>query len=215
MSTLFFVQPIVDIDTGSTLRYELLLRERCAAGWRLPSSFGLSFSDVRRLMWQALASLELKRLTLNVTVAQFVDARFIDQLVTLRENTPLLDCLHVELAALPDIAAMQRTARVLNSVGIRVTVDDVGAANLTEDVEDFFPYLHDIKYAMQNVRVPGNHADVEAQVGYWKRLADEYGLGFTLTGIESHADVDVANQLGITTGQGFYYGRPVLPGRMF
>ncbi|WKF84302.1 EAL domain-containing protein [Lacticaseibacillus pantheris] len=207
----FFAQPIINIDTGATMRYELLLRERRPDGWHLPSLFGLSFVEARRLLLAALTHLDVKQIDLNLTAAQFANARFINRLVELKLATPELVHMNVELTGTPSIVTLQQMGVLLSQADIHVTIDDVGSDNLRMDVVDLFPFIDNVKFAMQNVRHPGSCADVEAQVGYWKRLADEHHLHFTLGGIESHADVDVAEQLGITEGQGFYFGRPVIP----
>jgi EAL domain-containing protein (putative c-di-GMP-specific phosphodiesterase class I) len=207
----FFAQPIVDINTGKTLKNELLLRVSNQDDWHLPDRFDISLDLQSKLMNEALQKLDVKNIDLNLTGPQFADEGFLAGLTLFKQNNEILNSLTIELTVAPDLDTLKQIGQKYREVGIRLAIDDVGSDNQLSQVIDLLPYVDGIKFAIQNLRATGEVQAMDIRVQNWKKLADKHQLTFTLEGIETEQDIALAKKLGIILGQGYHYGKPKQP----
>ncbi|KRK39902.1 diguanylate cyclase phosphodiesterase domain-containing protein [Loigolactobacillus bifermentans DSM 20003] len=209
---IFFAQPIVDINTGKTLKNELLLRVSHQDDWHLPDHFNISLDLQSKLMNEALQKLDVKNIDLNLTGPQFADEGFLAGLTLFKQNNDILESLTIELTVAPDLDTLKAVGQQYRKVGIRLVIDDVGSDNRLSEVIDLLPYVDGIKFAIQNLRATGDVQAMAIRIQHWKKLADQHQLTFTLEGIETAHDIALAKKLGIILGQGYHYGKPQQPG---
>ena len=209
----FFTQPIVDTTTGHTLRHELLLRmyHPRFKQWQLPRVFEISAETQIELIKNILPQLDVKKISINLTEAQFANVETAKKLVNYYQSEPALEAMTIEITHVPADDVLQLIGKLYHDGGINLAVDDVESDNQYETVEPLLPYVNCLKFALQNLRDERDEAKIWEQVAFWHELAQQNGLLFTLEGIESDHDVEMMKRLSIDRAQGFFYSRPVLP----
>ena len=207
----YFTQAIVDSTTQEPAGYEMLLRAWNAEqnAWLLPHDFEITVKMQMRMMRHVLRNLPNKNVSINLTAKQFAAQDTMQQLITFASRARDLGNLTVELTQAPTLEEVQTIGQQYREAGIGLALDDVGT-----DLDDFelikqlAPHVDMMKYALQNLRDLGREADAPTDIPRWKALADATGVDFTLEGIESFKDVQLAHHLGINWLQGFYFSRP-------
>ncbi|WP_225420809.1 EAL domain-containing protein, partial [Lacticaseibacillus porcinae] len=207
----YFTQAIVDSKTQQPSGYELLLRAWNAEqnAWLLPHDFEITVKMQMRMMKHVLRNLPIKNVSINLTAKQFAAEDTMQQLITFAGRTPDLGNLTVELTQAPTLEEIQTIGQQYRQSGIGLALDDVGT-----DLDDFelvkqlTPHVDMLKYALQNMRDLDRVAEAPTDIPRWKALANDAGVDFTLEGIESFQDVQLAHHLGINWLQGFYFSRP-------
>ncbi|WP_196073278.1 sensor domain-containing phosphodiesterase [Nakamurella alba] len=217
ISTVF--QPIVDLETGSTVGYEALAR-----GPRGPLERpDLLFTAARRAGRVAeldelcrgtaiRSAIEVgvhapQTLFLNIE-PEAADPSTLDEVLELAASAGdlgvVLEITERALAARP--ARLLATVARLREAGWRIALDDVGADDLSLA---FMPILRPdiIKLDMNLVQrrpdatVAAIHTAVDA-------YAERSGAVVLAEGIETAEHLQMARSLGATLGQGWMYGRP-------
>ncbi|WP_461213639.1 EAL domain-containing protein [Lacticaseibacillus sp. GG6-2] len=210
----YFTQTIVDSTTQQPSGYELLLRAWDAEknAWLLPHDFEITVKMQMRMMKRVIRSLPNKNVSINLTAKQFAAQDTMQQLITFASRTQNLGALTVELTEAPTVEEIMTIGQEYRNAGIGIAIDDVGT-----DIEDYAlvrqlaPHADMLKYALQNLRELGRENEAEAEITRWHQLADDAGVQFTLEGIESFKDIQLAHHLGIEWLQGFYFSRPAEP----
>lgn len=216
-------QPIVDMHRRSTLGYEVLGRSRL---------YGLT---TPRAMFDAASVLhlesELSRIMreegveqgagLSVDSALFVNTHpkeLIDidlllfSLEGVRESTPTRPLvLEIHEKAVTESDQMQTLRTGLNDLDIDLAYDDFGAgqARLVELADVPPDYLKFDIELIHGISTASHERQrlVESLVS----MANELGVATLAEGVESEEEHEVCAQLGFKLGQGFLYGKPVLP----
>ncbi|WP_225353537.1 EAL domain-containing protein [Lacticaseibacillus thailandensis] len=208
----YFAQPIENIATKRVILYELLLREwdEKRSAWRVPSSFELPPSQVVQLLAEAVKELDNHHVSINLTRAQFADENMMHQLTNFVRQYLSPRQLTVELVECPDLEVLKRLSAGYRSAGVLLAIDDVGSDNQFKQVQHLLPYVNTIKFALQNMRKRGEQPSPEciAALKFWFDQAEEQQMLFTFEGIETPADVALAQRFRITRGQGYYFSRP-------
>lgn len=209
----FYTQPIININTRRVLRNELLLRmyDVQKKAWLLPEHFDVSTATQISLMSRALKQVSVHSISINLTREQFSNEHTAQQMIHFAQTNPLLHKLTVEVTGLPEAAITRRMCKIYHDGGVDVAIDDVGDANKWTAVNEVIDAVDCIKMTL---RLEARHltpGQVRAVVKFWYTLAEEHGKLFTLEGVESEADEQIAIDLGVSRLQGFYYGKPVLP----
>jgi EAL domain-containing protein (putative c-di-GMP-specific phosphodiesterase class I) len=212
-------QPFVDVDTGSILAYEALLRGPAASGWQSP----MVLLDAARAAGRLA---ELERASLHASLA---DAARLSggQPVTLFVNiepstvTQRLDIVlealagrapHVQVvveiterALAADLAGVLAGAERLRAAGCAIALDDVGAQ---PESLAFIPLLRPevVKLDLRLLRTVKDPATV-AVAGAVRAYAEQAGAEVVAEGIETPEDLTRALVLGATLGQGWLWGR--------
>ncbi len=226
-----YFQPKIALADGSACGAEALIRWNCPErGLVLPMSFiplaeetGLILRLGNWVLQQACRQLADWRrrglppvnLSVNVSVKQFLEPGFADQVAALLAQHAILPSqFEIELtesgvAAEPEIAIRQ-LAR-LREIGVMVSIDDFGTGYSSLNYLKRLP-LNAIKigrsFVQQVDSEPGNAAIIAAILG----LAKALGLAVIAEGVETAGEETALRGLGCPMVQGFRYSVPLPAG---
>ncbi|KRN01779.1 C-di-GMP-specific phosphodiesterase [Levilactobacillus senmaizukei DSM 21775 = NBRC 103853] len=216
MTYQYFAQPQVDAINDSVIGYELLLRQKQSGQWLTPTATtGITVDDQARLIEQAAQQLQLKvgSLSFNVNEPQFLDRR-IAQAIIQAQHTIYPINLVLEVTEEPTVhpvteRQLSEQIHYFDDHGIQLSLDDVGTGrNTYEHLEPLLSAVSELKFPLQNFREAHREAEILPALQFWMKTAQQYRLRFILEGVETQADHNFANQLGIPNRQGWYYGKP-------
>ena len=214
----FFEQEIIDVTSTGNSKWgaELLLRAKNPRNqqWELPNRFDISVEQQISFITEVLIrDRALKRMTINLTLAQFSNSNTANSLAGFTTATYGPETLIIEITTVPDLSTIRRVTALYRAAGVKIYIDDVGSDNSYELVRKILPYIDGVKFAIQNLREEEPIDRIQERVAFWIEIADNAGIDFILEGVETAEDVAFARHLGVTHFQGFYFGKPVLPGR--
>ena len=211
----YFAQPINNLGTNRTILYELLLRQwdERQQTWRIPATFEIAPTELIQLLDCAIQELNNHHVSINLTARQFANPDFQVAISHYVQTHLLPRELTVELVATPELSELQQLSVGYRAAGILLAFDDVGSDNLFQQIKMMLPYVDTVKFALQNMRPLGTPTTdaIVSTLKFWFDKAEEQQMLFAFEGIESAADVQLANHLGITRGQGYYFAKPQLP----
>ncbi|MEX2367709.1 MAG: GGDEF domain-containing phosphodiesterase, partial [Pseudohongiellaceae bacterium] len=151
-------------------------------------------------------------LAINLSPALFRHPGLLERLQDLfRFHNISPERVHFEITESGIIEQPNRAVNTLNELrswGSRISVDDFGTGHSS------LAYLADLpidtikidKHFIKHLSRPWN----EAIVGATAMLADKLGLGCVAEGIEEESQLQKCRDLGVTLGQGFFIGKPML-----
>lgn len=120
--------------------------------------------------------------------------------------------LTIELTDAPTLDEIQRYSLLLHQYGMKLVLDDVGTGTNTYDnIKNLLPFVDQIKFAMQNLRMSGQANQIPELLAFWTNIARQYHLEMVLEGVEDHHDQLLADKYGIKIHQGYLYGKPAIP----
>lgn len=223
------VQPVVDLDDGSTLGVEALLRlPSDDGGLLLPGHFlpavenGPLAEEVG--LWvldRALAVLAGwlprhpdVRMSVNVSPRMLGHGRLPDQVSAAlnRHGAParllLLEMTEESLLEVGGRAAPELAA--LRAAGVRIAVDDFGTGySALSYLQEARVDVLKIDRVFLDLERGRGGSDLLTAIGGLARAA---GASAVAEGIETREQLDLVRRAGITRGQGFLLGRPAEPG---
>jgi diguanylate cyclase (GGDEF)-like protein/PAS domain S-box-containing protein len=224
-----YFQPIVDLDGGHVIGFEVLARwlhpER---GLLVPAQFlpmaedsGLIVDLGSRILRDALAQLAHWRavglrfascsLSVNIATQQLIDGRFLDIVHDALGETGIdADSLWLEItetALMADSNAAGRALRDLRGLGLHLSVDDFGTGYSSLTYLKRFP-VEAIKIDRSFVTGLGLEADDTSIVEAVVRLGHSLGLSVVAEGVETPLQLNRLRELGCDKGQGYLFGRP-------
>jgi EAL domain-containing protein (putative c-di-GMP-specific phosphodiesterase class I) len=212
-------QQFVDLDSGSVVAYEALLRGPAGSPQASPLVLLEAARTAGRLADLERASLrsalsDAGRMTGGRPVTLFVNVepstltKHLD--VVLEELAHRADHVQVvveitERALADDLAGVLEAAERLRAAGCGIALDDVGVepASLA-----FIPLLRPevVKLDLLLLRTVGDPATIQV-AGAVRAYAEESGAEVVAEGVETPADLTRALVLGATLGQGWHWGR--------
>ncbi len=224
-----YYQPIVALDTGHVVGYEVLARWlHPDRGLLTPNHFlpiaeetGLLVELGARILRDSLSQLASWRargldfagcsLSVNVGTRQLVDSSFYDLVVEVLAETGI-DAESVwleitETALLADVKTASVALRDLRSLGIHLSVDDFGTGYSSLTYLKRFP-VESIKVDRAFVSGLGIESEDSTIVEAVVRLGQALGLSVVAEGIETPLQLAKLRELGCDSGQGFLFGRP-------
>jgi EAL domain-containing protein (putative c-di-GMP-specific phosphodiesterase class I) len=211
------VQPIVDLATGAPIGVEALSR--------FPADWGMTpdvvFAEAHSVgLGHDLEVLALRRaaehlgalagyVAMNVSPATLLTSGCADLLGDLPLDRVLLELS--EHDPVEDYAALGAALAPFRAAGLRLAIDDVGAG---------FSSLRHIVVTQPDVikidrsLVSGLDTDpvLTTLVHSLVDLARGVGATVVAEGVETAAEATALRALGVDNGQGWYFGRPVVPG---
>lgn len=211
----FFVQPQVDHSHRAVFGYELLLRKEMNGHWAVPKSFTeLSLDKQAELLEKLASQLQTKAtnqvLALNLNRQQAEDDLMLGTIIYLKKRLNPA-ALTIELTECPSLNEIQKYSLFFHQHDIKLSIDDVGTgSNTFENIRHALPFVDQIKFAMQNLRMSGQAECIPHELAFWRDIAQSYHLEFILEGVEDQGDQKMAEQQGIEWHQGYYYGKPRL-----
>ncbi|WP_125566758.1 EAL domain-containing protein [Companilactobacillus insicii] len=211
----FFAQPQVNEENNSIFGYELLLRTEENGSWKLPEDFtAISIDEQANLLEQISKKLNTALhdivLAFNLNQKQANNPLTLGSIIALKKRINPA-ALTIELTEAPTLSEMKEISSILHQYDIDVVLDDVGTGSNTYDnVKYLLPYVDQIKFAMQNLRMNGDADKIPDCLSFWVKLAKKYRLDMVLEGVENKADQILAKEFGIYIQQGYLYGKPAL-----
>lgn len=218
-----FYQPIVDLKTGHTVGWELLMRWEHPTKGILPPAVFIDIAEDARLIddmfWPVLArALQATRdlpgnllLSINVAPDQLRTPDFSGRLmIALAEAGYPPQRLEIELTergVVDDVDRIATELRTLSKSGIRVALDDFGTGYSTLRLIRELP-LHKLKIDRSFVKTVLTDREDATIVDTILGLARSMGLAATAEGIEDQATAEYLARMGCPYGQGYYFGRP-------
>lgn len=212
-------QPFVDLDTGSVLAHEALLRGPAGTRWESPMVLLDASLEMGRLVDLERLSLRSsledasrlsggRPMTLFVNVEPSTLTQHLDVVLETVARRPENVQVVVEIterALAADVAGVLTGAEQLRAAGCAIALDDVGVA---PESLAFIPLLRPeiIKLDLQLLRTVSDVATITV-AGAVRAYAEASGAEVVAEGIESPDDLMRALVLGATLGQGWLWGR--------
>lgn len=218
------LQPIVDVETGQVLGFEVLARWKDAVlGDVPPTEFievaeqsGLIGKLGEQLMSMACrrAALWPGRLKLSVNLAE---SDLNDPLAALRIMAILgatgfpamrLQIEVTESAQLRRSVASDACIEALRQAGVHVVIDDFGTGYCS--FERLAGHQFDgLKIDKSFVQGMETHADMAAIVMASLQIGKQLGLAVTAEGVETQSQWELLKRMGCDMAQGYHFGRPM------
>lgn len=215
-----YAQPIINLRSGNVRHYELLLR--LPEGGSIDSSVGFAESTgVIREIDMAMTELattflieheEAPNLAVNLSGNSLSDEAWTDKFLTHLEGLRIdRSRLSFELTETATIKKIQQVNSVIQKVrdrGHRICLDDFGTGSAS------FQYLRD--FAADIVKIDGSFVE---RVGKTDRdtallrgmiaICQDLGAETVAEKIETKAQATKLKAMGVTLGQGYYFGKPM------
>jgi len=218
-------QPIVGLDTASIYAHEALIRGPVESSLQSPDALlvaaaaenlGYEF-EMACILTQLKAWGQLKaagRLFLNISAAVLMELVLRRGIAELLGQLRLLGVLPrtivLEITEHERVSDMDRLAQVvqdLRSKGFSLALDDFGDGRSSLRLwSQLRPEIVKIdKYFIQQI---SENADKLKTVRALIQIAEIFDTALVAEGIENPQDLKVIRDLGLTFGQGYYFGRP-------
>ncbi|MHB8726570.1 MAG: EAL domain-containing protein [Casimicrobiaceae bacterium] len=219
-----YYQPIVDLRDNVVRGFEALLRwNHPERGIILPTEFiplaeetGLigEIGDwvLRQSCAQASTWSEPLYVAINLSPIQFRNGRLVYSLTEalaaygLRPGRVELEI--TESIMLHDNPTTMTVLHQLRDIGVRISLDDLGAGYGSLDYLRRFPF-DKIKIDRSFVQDVATRSDCAAIVRAMATLAGSLGMTATAEGVETGAQLEQVRAAGCTEGQGYLFGRPM------
>ena len=213
-------QPFVDLDTGSVLAHEALLRGPANTPWESPVVLLQAAGDAGRLvdleacslgdsMRQAEDQSRGRALTLFVNIEPSTLTQRLDVVLELLAGRAQQVQIVVEIterALAADLAGVLSAAERLRAAGCAIALDDVG---VEPQSLAFIPLLRPevVKLDLGLLRTADDVATITV-AGAVRAYAEASGAEVVAEGVETPQDLTRALVLGATLGQGWLWGHP-------
>ncbi len=226
---LLHYQPLVELASGRAVGAEALLRWRAEDGALIPPGEFIPLAEESGLIvpigeWvlqsachetrRWLAQGIEPRVSVNLSVRQFRDARLIDNVQRSLADSGLparlLKLEITESAVMDNAEEAVRILRELKALGLEISVDDFGTGYSSLAYLRRFPLDQlkiDRSFVQDMLRHPDSAAIVRGIIG----LAHSLRLQTVAEGVESAEQADFLRDAGCHLGQGFLFSRPQPP----
>ncbi len=213
-------QPIVEINGGAVIGYEMLARS-VLDGLESP---GGMFATATKLDQECALSELLRqegtlvaatmktpgKIFLNTHPNEISQTRLVNSLRDIRSRAPTLEIvIEIHEAAVTDCEGMRRLRDELTKLNMQLAYDDFGAgqARLDELAEVPPDYL---KFDMKLIRnIDKAHAGRRNLVESLVKVVNDLGAASLAEGIETEGEAQTCRDLGFELAQGYLYGRPL------
>jgi EAL domain-containing protein (putative c-di-GMP-specific phosphodiesterase class I)/CheY-like chemotaxis protein len=207
-------QPIVALDDGHRVGCEALARfpsppvqrteewfvDAAAVGLQIELELAAVNAALRRLGDLPADTF----MTVNVSPAALLSTPIVDEFLRAELHRVVIEI--TEHAQVDDYDALNTALGVLRKAGARVAIDDAGGG--------FASLRHVLRLSPDIIKIDRSlTADLESRAGRALvaaliSFAGEMGQTVIVEGIESAATAKALADLGVTWGQGFFFGRP-------
>jgi len=222
-----YFQPTVDLKSGRVRGAEVLARWRRRDGTIVsPAHFiplaeqsGLIFELTRVLMLRTIEEVgptyrdrPRLRLGFNLFAGHFADARIVEDIKKMFTGSPVrMNQIILEVterAPLPDLAEARRIIEMLQALGTKIAIDDVGTGH------GGLSYL--LKLGVDIIKIDKMFIDAIGTERYSQTIIETLvELGRTMKmeviaeGVESVEQVDYLRHKGVTEAQGYVFAPPL------
>lgn len=207
-------QPVFNLRTRTVVGVEALTRfdeppGRPDAWFADAASVGLGVELEVATLGLALASLpdlpEDLYLAVNASPGLIDDPRLLEAVTASDARRIVLEI--TEHAEIQDYARLVRSLERLRQVGVRISVDDLGAGfSSFSHVLELSPNI--LKLDVSIVRGIDTDSARQALAGAVVEMARQLGADLVAEGVETYAELRVAAGIGITSVQGYLVARP-------
>jgi diguanylate cyclase (GGDEF)-like protein len=215
-------QPIIDIKSGEVIMHEALLRMADTTGALITAGHLVPIAErlglirlidraVLQLALQTLQSYPDAKLSVNISATTVVDPRWNAQLLEMIAAAPepasRLVLEITETASLADITTSNAFATSLRDLGCGVALDDFGAGYTSYRNLKELPLSHiklDGSFCTNLASGGDNHVFVKSMVD----LSHAFGLLVIAEWVETEADAQILQSLGVDCLQGNLFGEP-------
>ena len=221
-------QPQVDLRSGRLIGMEALMRwQRPGGGEELPGRFMPTLEESGLIVpvgeWvlatacrqnKACQSAGFPALTVavNISPRQFRDRHLVEKVArALRESgldSHLLELELTEDSLRDDEEAALDTLRRLNSLGVRLTLDNYGAGSTSLRYLKRFP-IHAVKIDRSIVRDVTSNPQEAAITQAVIAVAHVFKMKGVAEGVETSGQVEFLRQQACDDAQGFVFGKPL------
>jgi diguanylate cyclase (GGDEF)-like protein len=219
-------QPLIELATGRVTGLEALLRwQNFTLGNVSPMEFIPIAEDsdlifpigewvLRTACLQAKswldAGLNLQRIAVNVSVRQFEQTEFPDQVQKILSETGLppsfLGLEITESVLMNNADATIDTLNHLKKIGVNLAVDDFGTGYSSLNYLRQFP-IDRLKIDRSFISAITSNDDDKATACAVIAMADNMDLGVTAEGVETAGQINLLQQEKCDEAQGFYFSR--------
>lgn len=221
-------QPIVDPRSGQWMGVEALCRWMHPELGAIPPSIFIQFAEELRMIdriddWilraaigelQSIGLTEIEGffLSVNVSPVQLLDETFIERgFVIMDEMGFQKSKLTLEVTETEDLIyteQIQDTFKELIDHGVTIAIDDFGTGYSTLSNLKRLPVTK-VKTDCGFIIDVGTDMDAESMYGHVVRLVKRNDITLIAEGVETAAQLAVAQESGVDLIQGYYYSRPV------
>jgi len=219
-----FFEPQVDLKTGEIIGFEVLARWRHPLAGIVPPNQFIPIAEeiglMDRLSEQIIrAALSVARdwdprmkISVNISPSQFSDGWLAERIVRILTETKFpAERLVVEItetSLFGDIDLARSIVTSLKNQGIRLALDDFGTgfSSLSHLRTLPFDLIKIDRSFVTNIHESGQSAAIVRAVA---TLADALDVPILVEGIESEAAHAAVLAIGCSSGQGWYFGKPV------
>ena len=216
-----YFQPIVDLQSGKIVKYEALVRQISSAGdviepdrfLELAAQTPLYRELTRMMIEQVFAAFESEpyRFSINLSMRDLLDGELMQMLEELLKNhpksAPRLEIELLESENLSEVDVVEHFISLLKGYGCRIAIDDFGTG--------YSNFSHLAKLSVDTLKIDGSLITrIETDEKYLQtvqtivRYADALGVETVAEFIESKETALKLRSIGVTYGQGYYFGRP-------
>lgn len=222
-------QPQVNIQTGEVDGFESLLRwNHPIHGDVSPSKFipiaesnglicSLGHWILRESCRQARAwideGLDIRKMSVNVSIAQIRQARFeleVEEILLDTSLSPSVLCLEITESLFADtsLVRVQTVLESLKGVGVKLAIDDFGTGYSSLSYLNGLPF-DELKIDRAFVSGIGSNASKHRLLKGMIELSHALDLSVIAEGAETQEEVKVLREMGAEQVQGYVYSRPV------
>jgi diguanylate cyclase (GGDEF)-like protein len=216
-----YFQPVVRLDSGEVVGFEMLARWPRAGGGMVPPTRFVAVAEeaglVDAMFWTLFATACRKALAepgdftlaVNISPSQVRDQWFPEKILRSLQETGFparrLEIEVTESAMIGDIARAKASLQSLKNQGVRIALDDFGTGYSSLLLLRELPIDKikiDCSFVGRVTRDRENATIVGALVGLGRAL----GLQVTAEGIEDEATADALRAMGCELAQGYLFG---------
>jgi diguanylate cyclase (GGDEF)-like protein len=214
-----YAQPIVDLEQGSVVRDELLVRMLDHDGDVIPPAsflptaerFGLIEEIDRLVLAKALALAgHVRPMAMNLSGHSLASAQFLDDVRSAIDSGLDPSWLSFEITETAAVARMDEAeafARSLTALGFSLGLDDFGAGFSSFSYLKHLPIDY-VKIDMEFIRDVRWNAFDQRLVQAMVDISHALNIKTVAEGVEDAETVAIVKGLGVDQVQGFYVGRP-------
>ena len=219
-----FFEPQVDLRTSEIIGFEVLARWRHPLAGIIPPDRFIPIAEeigvMDRLSEQVIRAALLAsrdwdpsiKISVNISPTQFSDGWLAERIVRILTETSFpADRLVVEITESSLFGDMDLARNIITSLknqGIRLALDDFGTgfSSLSHLRQLPFDIIKIDRSFITNIHESGQSAAIVRAV---VTLADALGVPILVEGIESEAAHAAVLTIGCSSGQGWYFGKPM------
>jgi EAL domain-containing protein (putative c-di-GMP-specific phosphodiesterase class I) len=219
-----FFEPQVDLRTGKIIGFEVLARWRHPLAGIIPPDRFIPIAEeiglIDRLSEQVIRSALLAsrdwdpsiKVSVNISPSQFSDGWLAERIVRILTETSFpADRLVIEItesSLFGDIDLARNIITSLKNQGIRLALDDFGTgfSSLAHLRSLPFDLIKIDRSFVTNIHEGGQSAAIVRAVA---TLADALQVPILVEGIENEAAHAAVLAIGCSSGQGWYFGKPM------